>query len=307
MGKIKVFPTPSYQVKQPADPVMPRLPMTGILVGPSKSGKTVALISMVLEQYRGLFERIYVFSPSINVDDGWRPVKQYIEDTTRVDTAREQVYFEDWDESALRRIIDQQRKITQTSKQLKMRRLYQILVIIDDFADSPHLHKRTGDSALDTLFARGRQSIGERLPAGGAHGAAAQGRPGGHVRGGGPRAVFLPLHPTLCQSECSNINCCTASSKVYEPLRPWAQQVSTDSEQVPRRIRKRSMTSIYVDSRKRVAGTDSNFDFDIEESVHLQGPLNWAQLTPGAYTGVRLAAWISSNFAAATSPMTATD
>ena len=92
------------------------------------------------------------------------------------------------------------------------------------------------------------------------------------------------------------------------------------------------MTTIYVDSRKRVSGTDADFDFDIGESVHLQnsarlgvfkirvadtflstdrgtylywvdaaqGSLNWAQLPVGAYTGVRLAAWISSNFSAAT-------
>ena len=115
MGKIKVFPTPDYKSKQPNDPVVPQLPSTGILLGPSKSGKTVALISMILEQYRGCFERIYLFSPSINVDDGWRPVKQYIEETMKVNTDREQVYFENWDEAALRRIIDQQRKITQVS------------------------------------------------------------------------------------------------------------------------------------------------------------------------------------------------
>ena len=90
------------------------------------------------------------------------------------------------------------------------------------------------------------------------------------------------------------------------------------------------MTTIWVDSRKRVAGTDSDFEFDVGETVHLQGSarlgvfkirvatflstdrgtylywkdtalgtLNWAQL-PGAYTGVRLAAWVSSNFASAT-------
>ena len=142
--------------KQPSDPVVPKLPATGILLGPSKSGKTVAMISMILEQYRGCFERIYIFSPSINVDDGWRPVKQYIEETKKVPTDREQVYFEDWDEAALRQIIRQQRKITETSKQLKMKQLYQILILIDDFADSPHLHKKTGDAALDTLFVRGR-------------------------------------------------------------------------------------------------------------------------------------------------------
>eukprot|EP00439_Symbiodinium_sp_Y106_P017566 s12030_g2.t1 len=91
------------------------------------------------------------------------------------------------------------------------------------------------------------------------------------------------------------------------------------------------MTTIWVDSRKRVAGTDSDFEFDVGETVHLQGSarlgvfkirvadtflstdrgtylwrdtvlgtLNWAQLPVGAYTGVRLAAWISSNFASAT-------
>ncbi|CAE7580983.1 unnamed protein product, partial [Symbiodinium pilosum] len=96
--------------------------------------------------------------------------------------------------------------------------------------------------------------------------------------------------------------------------------------------KKKIMTSIWVDSRKRVAGTDSDFEFDVGETVHLQGSarlgvfkiraadtflstdrgtylnwpdtalgtLNWAQLPTGAYTGVRLAAWLSSNFAAAT-------
>ena len=58
---------------------MPLVPCTGIFLGPSKSGKTVALISLILEQYRGVFERIYVFSPSVNIDDGWIPVKKYKE------------------------------------------------------------------------------------------------------------------------------------------------------------------------------------------------------------------------------------
>ena len=94
MGTVKLFPSPEYTSKQPKDPVVPKLPMTGILLGPSKSGKTVALISMILEQYRGCFERIYLFSPSINVDDGWRPVKKYIEETMKVPVNREQTYFE---------------------------------------------------------------------------------------------------------------------------------------------------------------------------------------------------------------------
>ena len=89
------------------------------------------------------------------------------------------------------------------------------------------------------------------------------------------------------------------------------------------------MTTIYVDSRKRTAGDDSSFEFDIGETIHLQTgarlsvlkfrvadaflstdrgfymywidealqTLNWAVLPVGAYTGARLAAWISSNSA----------
>ena len=112
MGKIKLFPTTEYSSKQPSDPVVPLVPCTGIFLGPSKSGKTVALISLILEQYRGVFERIYIFSPSVNIDDGWIPVKKYIEEDLGVNTEREQTYWDEWDKAALRRIIQQQRKIT---------------------------------------------------------------------------------------------------------------------------------------------------------------------------------------------------
>ena len=91
------------------------------------------------------------------------------------------------------------------------------------------------------------------------------------------------------------------------------------------------MVTIYVDSRKRVSGSDSNFTFELPETLRMQssaktavykvriadaflstdrgrnlywidvalGTLNTAQLPVGAYTGARLAAWISSNYAAA--------
>ena len=131
MGKIKLFPTTEYSSKQSSDPVVPLVPCTGIFLGPSKSGKTVALISLILEQYRGVFERIYVFSPSVNIDDGWIPVKKYIEGDLGVNTEREQTYWDEWDEAALRRIIQQQRKITEASKKLEMKKLYQVLVVID--------------------------------------------------------------------------------------------------------------------------------------------------------------------------------
>ena len=81
-----------------------RVPRTGSFLGPSKSGK---LISLILEQYRGVFEKIHIFSPSVNIDDGWVPVN--IEQDLGVNTEKEQAYWEDWDEAALRGIIQRQR------------------------------------------------------------------------------------------------------------------------------------------------------------------------------------------------------
>ena len=129
MGKIKLFPTTEYTSKQPSDPVVPLVPCTGIFLGPSKS-----LISLILEQYRGVFERIYIFSPSIGIDDGWIPVKKYIEQDLGVNAEKEQAYWDEWDEAALRDIIQRQRKVTETSKKMEMKKLYQVLVVIDDLA-----------------------------------------------------------------------------------------------------------------------------------------------------------------------------
>ena len=46
-------------------------------------------------------------------------------------------------EAALRRIIQQQRKITETSNKLEMKKLNQVLIILDDLADVPQFKKLT--------------------------------------------------------------------------------------------------------------------------------------------------------------------
>ncbi|CAE7532543.1 FV3-083R [Symbiodinium natans] len=156
MGKVRLFKTPDYTVKQPPDAVVCKPPANGILCAPSASGKTVLLVSMILEQYQGCFERIYIFSPSVEVDSAWQPVKDYIRDELGVNTDREQCWWEDWDEGALRKIISDQKRITQKSKELGLKKLYQVLVVLDDHADNPAVHRKTGDGVLDTLFIRGR-------------------------------------------------------------------------------------------------------------------------------------------------------
>ena len=60
-----------YTVKQSKYQVVGKLPIRSITLGPSGSGKTVLLQNMILNIYRDCFNRIYVFSPSIDVDSSW--------------------------------------------------------------------------------------------------------------------------------------------------------------------------------------------------------------------------------------------
>jgi DNA replication protein DnaC len=54
-----------YEVKQSKYEIVPKLPCRSILLGPSGSGKTILLQNLILNIYRGCFERIYIFSPSV--------------------------------------------------------------------------------------------------------------------------------------------------------------------------------------------------------------------------------------------------
>ena len=80
----------------------------------------------------------------------------------------------------------------------------------------------------------------------------------------------------VCDSECHHVQCCTSTQRVVDPR--WRdpqrnRQISNSSETSVRsfwRKKRRVMSTIYVDSRKRVAGDDSSFEFDIGETIHLQ-------------------------------------
>ena len=68
---------------------------------------------MILDIYRDCFSKIYIFSPSINVDATWGPVKEYIEKRMKVThTDEEPIYLDHYDPDVLADIIDTQQKIT---------------------------------------------------------------------------------------------------------------------------------------------------------------------------------------------------
>ena len=68
-----------YEHAQPKYDVAPKVPFRALITGPSGSGKSNLLINFILDIYRGVFERRYIWS--LNVDTIWLPVKKYIKET----------------------------------------------------------------------------------------------------------------------------------------------------------------------------------------------------------------------------------
>ena len=64
-----------------------------MVIGPSGSGKSVLLTSLLFNVYKGCFERVFVFSPSIEVDQTWQAVKEYQRNVMHVDDKKEKLYF----------------------------------------------------------------------------------------------------------------------------------------------------------------------------------------------------------------------
>ena len=121
----------------------------------------MALVDMLVRLYKGCWARIYVFSPSVDVDSAWLPVKKYVEDGLKVDPKKEKCFYSEWDPAALQDIVDGQRKLTEFCKENKQKKLHGICIVVDDFADDPKIMHAAGGAAaggsmLNTLFVRGR-------------------------------------------------------------------------------------------------------------------------------------------------------
>ena len=152
MAKVVPHETTQYKFAQSkfAEKV-PELPLRAILCAPSSGGKTTLLVSMCLDLYPRKFERIYVFSPSANLDSAWGPVKDYVRDVLHV---QEPCFFSEFDEGRLQAILHRQMAITKLAKERKMTKLFNILVIIDDFADNPRVCRAS--MSLHQCFTRMR-------------------------------------------------------------------------------------------------------------------------------------------------------
>jgi hypothetical protein len=102
------------------------LPTTSLILAPSGGGKTVLLQNMILDIYRDCFARIYIFSPSIDVDMTWNPVKDYLKYELKQDERKEKYLFDSYEPVELVQIISTQHKIAEFMKTNKTKQVYQI-------------------------------------------------------------------------------------------------------------------------------------------------------------------------------------
>jgi hypothetical protein len=154
---IKPIDLKEFSCKQSVHNHIPKVPVRMLLLAPSGSGKTVLLSKLILNIYRGCFERVYMFSPSIDLDSTWLPVKKYQTDTMKViEKDNEKLYFDNYDPEDLERIIDTQHKVTKLVKSQGRKKLFSILVVVDDFADQPDFTRKS--KLLHALFTRGRHN-----------------------------------------------------------------------------------------------------------------------------------------------------
>ena len=100
-----------YKSKQSTEKDVPQLPMRSLIIGPFASGKTYLLNKLITDVYKYCFERVYIFSQSINLDRTYDPIKdmqKYIKG--------EDLYFETFNEMVLQDIIN---KHSRTISKLK--------------------------------------------------------------------------------------------------------------------------------------------------------------------------------------------
>jgi hypothetical protein len=159
-AKIKVHGHASWECRQSPHGHLPKLPSRGIFIAPSQMFKTTAMVDLILRHYtdgRGTscFERLYIFSPSVDIDSAWGPVKDFVRDKMGVRES-EKCFFHEFDHGALEKIVAEQHQMTIALKERGAKKLFNILIIIDDFSDDPAVLHNQGKNVLNTLFTRGR-------------------------------------------------------------------------------------------------------------------------------------------------------
>ena len=107
----------------------------------------------ILNHYRGAHQRFFICSPTVHSDVGtWGPIKKFLTDVLQVDLKKEPAFFDTFDAKALREIIETQKKVVQLQKdryvngEKSQRKLWQIVIVIDDFGDDESIMRYSANA-----------------------------------------------------------------------------------------------------------------------------------------------------------------
>ena len=155
MPEVKPLKVKDPKVRQPPYPLR-SLPANTLHIGPSGSGKSVALIRSLIDNDKmgNCFDAYHVFSPNVWVDSQYKVLGKYIQEHTG--QKLEDCFHDTWDPSAIAQLIDDQKKVNgYLKKKKKATRLMSVHITIDDFGEQMHVVK-SNHSILNKLFCMGR-------------------------------------------------------------------------------------------------------------------------------------------------------
>ena len=156
--EIKAIKTTQYTSKQPHYDFMGSLPTRSILLGPSGTGKTTVMANLLLNHYRGCFQQIYIWSPTMGVDKTWDVIKDYCEkELHQVESKKERYFFDSYSADDMKNVIDTQFKVVEWQKNNGYKNMFSICIIVDDFVDDKKFC-HSDNSLLNKLFIKGRHA-----------------------------------------------------------------------------------------------------------------------------------------------------
>jgi len=125
---------------------LPSIPMRTMIVGRSSAGKGTLISSILQHQYKGCWEKVYVFSSTVKVDPLWIALVDFSHDTFgQIREIKElddvPIAHDKIDEGVIRKILAQGERSIKRQKQEGKKKWESTLLIFDDLSHTPEMQK----------------------------------------------------------------------------------------------------------------------------------------------------------------------
>ena len=156
IGAIKTR-VPEIKFPQGASEALPQLPLRGIALGNSGSGKTNMISTLITDPrfYRGKFQKAYWLSPTALIDDALQPLRDFVEDHLEQQQDQDPTFHDHMNVAFLTKVIQRSRRVMEYMKSQKPRpkKAYNVLIVLDDLGDT---NAPAALKLINLLFLKGR-------------------------------------------------------------------------------------------------------------------------------------------------------